>query len=302
MNKEEDSFGIMFFTLFVINLTYNTKFMNKLFLLFAVFLFSFNNMKAQCVPDFLFTSLGIPGVYPPEVQLPNVQLPLGISDGLVGSAYSQTLTLVVLEDTTMDVASLLDPSIVTAMNTAGISTMMSLDVNYVIFDVDGLPNGINYICDQGNCQYNSGIDGCILFDGIPTQSGTFPVSVNMTINVQIPAITIPIVGTIISPSMPMDLPSFSAVEYDLSINNLTSLSDEEDSGFNLFPNPVINTTTLYLRDEADVRIYNVLGEVVSSYSSVRNNLRISKSDLGLGMFYVSINTFDEKYAIKLIIK
>ena len=81
--------------------------MKKLILLFTVIIFSFNNINAQCSTDFIYTSLGIPGVYPPAVQIPNLPLPLGISDGIFGSPYSQTLTLVVLEDTTMDVGFLL---------------------------------------------------------------------------------------------------------------------------------------------------------------------------------------------------
>ena len=63
---------------------------------------------------------------------------MGINDGVLGSAYSQTLTLVVLEDTIMDIASFLPATVVSAMSLAGISTVMSLNVNYVIFDVNGL--------------------------------------------------------------------------------------------------------------------------------------------------------------------
>jgi len=292
----------MLFVLFVITLADKTKLMKKLALLFTVIIFSFNNVNAQCSPDFIFTSLAIPGVYPPAVQIPNVPLPLGITDGSVGVSYTQTLTLVVLQDTTMDIASLLDPTIVTAINAAGISTIMSLDVNHVVYDVSGLPNGLSYTCDQSNCQYSSGVDGCILIDGTPTQGGTFPVPVNMTVNVQIPAITDPIFGTVILPSTAMDLPAFPAVEYDLLISGGTAINDFKSSDFILFPNPTNNTTTLNLKTTADVKIYNVLGEVVSNYSSVKNTLNIKKSDIGIGMFYVSISTKNQKEIIKLIIK
>ena len=279
-----------------------TKLMKKLALLFIVIIFSFNNVNAQCSPDFIFTSLAIPGVYPPAVQIPNVPLPLGIADGSVGISYAQTLTLVVLEDTTMDIAPLLDPTIVSAMSLAGISTVMSLDVNHVAYDVSGLPNGLTYTCDQSNCQYSSGVDGCILIEGTPTQGGTFPVPVNMTINVQIPAITDPIFGTVILASMDIDLPAFPAVEYDLLISGSTAVNDFKSSDFSLFPNPTSNTTTLNLKTTADVKIYNILGEVVVNYSSVKNRLNIKKSDLGIGMFYVSISNKNKKETIKLIIR
>ena len=295
-------YWILLFSLFVITLADKTQRMKKLALLFIVIIFSSTNVNSQCSPDFIFTSLSIPGVYPPAIQIPNVPLPLGIADGSVGVLYAQTLTLVVLEDTTMDIASLLDPTIVTAINAAGISTVMSLDVNHVVYDVGGLPNGLSYTCDQSGCQYSSGVDGCILIDGTPTQGGIFPVPVNMNVNVQIPAITDPIFGTVILASMAMDLPAFPAVEYDLIISGGTAITDYKNLDFTLFPNPTTNTTTLSLTTIADVKIYNILGKVVSSYSLVKNEMKISKLDLGIGMFYVSINTKNHKKIIKLIIK
>ena len=293
----------MLVVLFIINLTDNTKLMKKRILLFIVIIFSFNNVSAQCSPNSIFTSLAIPGIYPPAVQIPNLPLPLGIADGSVGVSYAQTLTLVVLEDTTMDIAFLLDSTIVAAINAAGISTVMSLDVNHVVYDVGGLPNGLSYTCDQSGCQYSSGVDGCILIDGTPAQGGTFPVPVNMTVNVQIPAIPNPIPGLPpILQSTAIDLPTFPAVEYDLLISGGTAITDFRSSDFTLFPNPTSCTTTLNLKTTADVKIYNALGEVVSNYSLVKDEMKISKLDLGIGMFYVSINTKNHKEIIKLIIK
>tara|TARA_B110000444_G_scaffold116487_1_gene109699 strand:+ start:326 stop:1162 length:837 start_codon:yes stop_codon:yes gene_type:complete len=278
--------------------------MKKILLLLTITISLLLKVNGQCSPNFLFTSLAIPGVYPPAVQIPNLPLPipLGISDGSVGNFYAQTLTLVILEDTLVDLANLLDPTIVSAMNIAGISTVMSLNVNYVVFDIDGLPNGLTYTCDQSNCQYSLGIDGCISINGIPTQGGVFPVPVNMIVNAQIPAITDPIFGTVISPSMAIDLPIFQALEYDLLITGGTAVTDYKSSVFTLFPNPTTNTTTLQLVKIADVVIYNILGKVVSSYSSVENTLSIKKSDLGIGVFYVAVNNKTHKEIIKLIIK
>ena len=273
-----------------------TNTMKKIFLIIFLNVWVSTLLLAQCTPNPSYTSLGIPGVYPPAIQI-------GIADGSVGVSYTQTLTLVVLQDTTMDIASLLDPTIVTAINAAGISTVMSLDVNHVVYDVSGLPNGLSYTCDQSGCQYSSGVDGCILIDGTPTQGGTFPVPVNMTISVQIPAIPNPIPGLPpILPSTAIDLPTFPAVEYDLLISGGTAVTDFRSSDFTLFPNPTSYTTTLNLKTTADVKIYNVLGEVVVNYSSVNNTLKIKKSDLGIGMFYVSISTKNQKEIIKLIIK
>lgn len=259
------------------------------------------SVLAQCSPDPIYTSLGIPGVYPLAVQIPNAPLPLGIADGSVGFSYAQKLTLVVLEDTTMDIAALLDPTIISAINAAGISTIMSLDVNHVVYDIGDLPNALSYTCDQSNCQYSSGVDGCILISGIPAQAGTFSIPVNMTVNVQIPAITIPIVGTVIYPGSGQDLPTFPAVEYDLLIEGSTSVNDNTND-FRIFPNPTSERTTLFLENYSDVTVFNTLGEKIMYISDVNGNIEINKNQLGIGLFFINISSAETNIITKLIIK
>jgi hypothetical protein len=274
--------------------------MKKFLLLFAILLSFTHLVKAQCTPNSLFSSLGFPGVYPPEIPISGVPM-VGVSDGIVGSPYSQILTLVMLEDTTMDVASFLPATVVSTMSLAGISTVMSLDVNHVTFDVVGLPNGLSYTCDQSGCQYVSGVDGCILINGNPTQSGNFAVPVSMTINAQIPAITDPILGTTIFAGMAMDLPSFSAVEYNFFIDGSTVISEVNQYSF-LYPNPTINETKLSLHSMSDVMVYNVLGKEVFTSVNIVGNLFLSKADLGKGLFYIMIKSDRKKETIKLMIK
>ena len=274
--------------------------MRKTILLFTILLSFPHLVYTQCSPNSLFSALGLPGVYPPEIPIPGVPI-VGINDGALGSAYSQTLTLVVLEDTIMDIASFLPATVVSAMSLAGISTVMSLNVNYVIFDVNGLPNGLSYTCDQSGCQYVSGVDGCILINGTPTQAGNFAVPVSMTINAQIPAITDPFLGTTIFAGMAIDLPSFSAVEYDLFIDASTVVSEITHHSF-LYPNPTTNEAKLSLRSMSDVMVYNILGKEVVKSVSIEGDLFLSKADLGKGMFYIMIKSENKTETIKLIIK
>ena len=274
--------------------------MRKILLLFVIGLYFANVVKAQCTPNSLFTALGLPGVYPPELPISGVPM-TGMNDGIVGSAYSQTLTLVVLEDTTMDVASFLPATVVSAMSLANIPTVMSLGVNHVAFDVVGLPNGLSYTCDLSNCVYPSGVDGCILINGTPTQSGNFSVPVSMIINAQIPAITDPFLGTTIFAGMAIDLPSFSVVEYDLFIDGSTVVSEITQHSF-LYPNPTANEAMLCLYSVSDVVVYNVLGKEVFTSVSIEGNLVLSNADLGKGMFYIIITSEKKTETIKLIIK
>jgi len=275
--------------------------MKKTLLLFTILLSFAHLVNAQCSPNSLFTTLGLPGVYPPEIPVSGVPM-VGIFDGIVGSLYSQTLTLVVLEDTIMDVASFLPVAVASTMSLAGISTVMSLDVNYVAFDVSGLPNGLSYTCDQSGCQYVSGVDGCILINGNPTQSGNFSVPVSLIINAQIPAITDPFLGTTIFAGMAIDLPSFSAVEYDLLVTGATAINEVGNYSSKIFPNPTANEAMLCLYSVSDVVVYNVLGKEVFTSISIEGNLVLSKADLGKGMFYVMITSENKTETIKLIIK
>jgi len=272
--------------------------MKKLFVSLGLLFLSITGFS-QCTPDFIFTSIGLPGVYPPAIQIPNLPLPLGIADGSLGSNYNQTLTLVVLEDTTMDIAFLLPSAAVSAMSVAGISTTMTVDVNHVTFDVQGLPNGINYQCDISNCQYPSATDGCIQLSGTPTIAGTFSVPVNMTINIQIPAITDPLFGTVIFPATPLDIPAFAAQTYDLFISDATAIQTM-DYLSDIYPNPTTTDFTIEVNSPMNLIIYNNLGQRVFS-EKIINNIKINKSEIGSGIFIVEIsdNNFVEKH--KLVI-
>ena len=258
--------------------------------------------KSQCNPEFIYTSLSIPGVFPTPISIPASPVPFGISNGQQNVLYNQTLTLVVLEDTTLDITPLLSPTLASAINLAGINPVMSLDVNHVQFEVNGLPNGITYICSQNTCQYNSGVDGCILLSGSPIQSGSFSVSVDITINLQIPAINDPIFGNVIVPSMAIDLPSFSAVTYNLVIDGPAVTINNIKFENVLFPNPSSNYSILSLSKKSDVKIYDLLGKKLREYSDVINKVNLTKHELGIGLFYVEIISENKKERLKLIIQ
>ena len=200
----------------------------------------------------------------------------------------------------MDIAFLLPSAAVSAMNLAGISTTMTLDVNHVTFDVQGLPNGINYQCDIVSCQYPSSIDGCIQLYGIPNVAGTFSVPVEMIINIQIPSITDPIFGTVIFPATNLDIPAFAAQTYDLFISDATSIKNVEYTS-NIYPNPTNSDFTIEINSPKQIEILNSLGQKVYS-ENVRSNITINKLELGTGIFVVKIwdNNSIEKH--KLIIQ
>lgn len=273
--------------------------MRKTFSLILLTLIFVSKSNSQCFPNTLYTSIGIPGVYPPAIQIPNSPLPLGLSEGTLGGIYNETLTLVVLEDTTMDIGFLLPSAAVSAMNIAGISTTMTLDVNHVFFDVQGLPNGINYQCDISNCQYPSSINGCIQLTGSPTVSGTFSVPVSMTINIQLPSMNIPGFGAI--GGMGQDIPTFTVQTYEMFISGSTSFYDHNTS-FSIFPNPTSDIATLLLKKNSDVIVYNTLGKQLINRKNINENLILNKEYIGAGLFFVNILSGDQNIITKLVIK
>ena len=204
----------------------------------------------------------------------------------------------------INIISFLPASVLTLIQASPIPipTVMTLNVNHIIYSVSGLPSGLSDTCDQINCQYNSGItEGCIKINGIPIQSGNFTVPVDMTINAQIPAITDPLLGTTIFPGMPIDLPSFPAVQYDLLVTDATAIQEAGSYRSKVFPNPTSNQAILSLTSCSDVVVYNILGKEVLSVNNLKRDLVLSKNDIGQGVFYIAVQSNSKIETIKLII-
>ena len=274
--------------------------MKRILIIFLIVIGLISESRAQCSPNSLFTSIGFPGVFPPSFQMPGLSM-FGIEDGIVGNPYSEDLTLVILEDTIMDVSSILPSSIVSAMNSANISTVMSLDVNSAMFDVQGLPSGLSYQCDVLNCQYPSGTYGCIQLSGVPNVGGTFSINVNMTLNIQVPAIIDPIFGTVIFPSTSFDIPEFPIQTYEFTVLDVTQIGEKEEA-FCIFPNPTSDVTNILLDDYSDVVVYNTLGKELLSLKRIYGNIILNKEKLGCGLFFINISSGYNNTIIKLIIR
>ncbi len=274
--------------------------MRKILLTLSILLtFSFIG-NTQCTPNPIFTMNPIPGVYPPNIPVSGIPL-VGISDGQVNVPYSQTLTLIVLEDTSLDVGFLLPTAVVTAMNLAGISTVMSVNVNHVTYDITGLPTNLSYVCDISSCQYPFGVDGCMQISGTPIQSGTFPIDVNMTINIQIPPITDPILGTTIFAGMAVNFPTFPGQQYDLFIDGSSGIEVQETNQFVIYPNPTADIAILEFDGKKDVKVLDNLGRIIVTRKNVNSKLKLSKEQLGTGLFIIEIADENKIWKEKLII-
>lgn len=120
-------------------------------ILILMFLFAFiGKNQAQCNID---TTQTVAGVYPSSLP-----------DATVGIPYSTSVTFVFLLDTS------------------------NLTIySYHITGITGLPIGLNWACNAGNCTYDPSVTlrGCIGFSGTPIAAGTYHLIASCDVDVQL---------------------------------------------------------------------------------------------------------------------
>lgn len=136
----------------------------RVLFLFVVAAMSIISVKAQCTPDLTLTT---PDILPKELK-----------SGTLNSSYEQIIQYFMNKDTTVDV-----------MGTSQKATIDSLYVTYVL----GLPKGLTFNCHNPVCGIAGNQNGCVRLYGTPTEAGTFPIMVILTIKA---TITIPFIGNI----------------------------------------------------------------------------------------------------------
>lgn len=122
---------------------------------------------AQCTPDPIYTTAGIPGVWPDTIT--------GVASGTVGSAYSQNFTIIVPADTSVTLP-------------APVGTVTATINSATITGISGLPTGLSYACDISTCIWPGNTNGCFVISGTPAQAGNFTFTISVVINVDAPFI------------------------------------------------------------------------------------------------------------------
>jgi Secretion system C-terminal sorting domain len=194
------------------------------FAVFALMMVGVAQAQTVCIPNPLYASLGIPGVYP------NPLIQASLASGNQGSPYTETFTMVVPADTTIDLSAQI-----------GIPfPPISVSVNYQeVTALNGLPNGLNYVCDQASCQWTGGTNGCIKLSGTPTQGGIFTVGMSTGYNVSVPA-QVPVIG---GSAITIPIPGLS---WTLDITGV-GVNDAQENTFWIAhnaPNPFHGSTTI----------------------------------------------------------
>ncbi|MBP8823173.1 MAG: T9SS type A sorting domain-containing protein [Flavobacteriales bacterium] len=186
---------------------------------------------SQCVPNPLYAD-SVYGVWPDTTE--------NFIDGNLGVFYSDTLQLLIPSD-----AGLIDP----------LYNGFAID-SVALTQITGLPPGIDILCNSQTsaaCTYLTGVVGCGLLEGTPTQTGTYTMSIEVVGYVQIFGITqaIPLAYT----------------GYSITIGNLAGVDDlaivRLGKVLNV-PNPFADRTTIEFNlskaAPVKVKVFNLVGE------------------------------------------
>ena len=206
--------------------------MKQVLLSLCLFVVALGDTNAQCTPNPLFQD-SLFGVWPDTIN--------NLLSGEMGVFYSDTMNIIIPVD-----AGNIDP-----LFAGTVIDSMQLDV------ITGLPPGLNIDCNSqtgGPCTLLPRQLGCLLIEGIPTQNGSFPITVDVT---GFTTVVIPI-------SVP-----FSFTGYRIDVGTLGV--EERFAGTTLrevknVPNPFSRVTdiefVLNRANEVTLQVFDLLGQGV----------------------------------------
>lgn len=220
-----------------------------------------------CSPDPIYADSSA-GVYPTPITPANPDG--GINEpACVGSYYEFTLTVIVPDSITIDFNGF---PVTLDIISAQISTEDA---------IQGLPEGLDYLCMPSDCVFPSDSSGCLLLYGTVDENampGAYPLSIQLDI-------TLDGLGT---QTFDFPGPQFPG-SYDLTVNaqNDPSCTNSSLQTFNgdilLYPNPVTNGI-IQLKDASRLMtytIYNTTGGMVQSGNTYSGRINISALQSGL---------------------
>lgn len=243
-------------------------------LLAALFVVAASAASAQCTPDPLYAD-SIFGVWPDTIE--------DFAPGVINIPYSDQLDLIIPTD-----AGDIDP------NLAG--TMID---SVALTAISGLPPGLAIACNSHTgaaCTYLSGVQGCGVIQGTPTQVGTFPLVIEVT-------------GYSVLFNVPISFPyTFEGYQITIGAANVNELPVSINGALNT-PNPFRDRTSIEwnLSKAADtqVKVFNLLGEKLWSQTvqakAGANKLLFDGSLLEAGIYLYEVQAGDRKFTGRMIL-
>lgn len=252
----------------------------KQLLLSALFLTAAGAATAQvCTPNPLYAD-SIFGIWPDTTD--------NFAPGVLGQPYYQDLQLIVPQD-----AGDVDPTF------AGVlldSVSLSL-----VDGVVGLPAGLSVGCNSQTpapCSFLTGVLGCGAIQGTPTESGEFPLTLNVTAYAALLGNAVPIPQ------------SFTGYRIVVSEGvGITEIITPGMSGVRNVPNPFSNRTAIEFQlgsaSTVDVRVFNLLGEelwgqVLQGKAGV-NRVNFESRDLPEGVYLYKVQSGNDTFTGRMVL-
>lgn len=271
----------------------------KQFFIILTLVFGFGfAAQAQCDPD--TTTPAIPALYPDTLV-----------DGKVGQMYSQVITLVIPQDSTV-----------------AVPPFGSLNIDICSLSLDSIPNlpqGMNYSCNTPDCIFEVNHDSgfvnraCVILDGMP-----FDTIMGDTLDVYV-TINPGSYDAALDSCLPLSInlpPTLTTILYEAPFeiepdSTFVNSIDEYalgDFNLKLFPNPTQGKTHLRYSlpervDKVEIQMTDLMGRQVQSIQYGRQvagdyEVEIGEAGLSAGIYLISINLNDgaKRISRKLIVE
>lgn len=150
--------------------------------------------------------------------------------------------------------------------------------SFSVDNVQGLPTGFNYACNVSSCSYPGGSNGCANVFGTTSQTGSFDITIAVTVNVST------LIGTIPYAT------SFSG--YKIVVGN-AGIESASISTFRITPNPVndyLNVMNIQnALNVSTLQIFSCNGQLIKTFN-VNESLidEIDVRDIPKGIYLLNI--------------
>lgn len=224
----------------------------------AAFLLS----QTPCVAD---ESLTQPGVYPDTIQ--------GIDSAYVNIGYEETIQMVAVSDTVTDLG----------------GGPQTIPINWIRIDqIQGLPNGFDYVCHNSDCKILGGGNGCLTLYGTatPSMAGiSYPLTVITTNQVDL--------GFLGNQEVPSEITG-----YYLNVSPVVGIEKSPMTYLHQISNHHLKVTMQNGKGESGLKIYNLLGEqlVLQEFNEV---VDIDLNTFSSGIYIVELTQSGNRSTFKI---
>lgn len=181
--------------------------------------------------------------------------------------------------------------------------------NLTLDDIEGLPEGLSYECDNGDCTWEAENNGCIAVSGtVPTSvaNGAYPLTLVMSGNALLGAIEVPVSAEA------MEAILNESAQYGLYVGMNLSTPELSAESFSLkgnVPNPFQTTTTIRFTNPGNellsFNVYDLLGNVVSTKQveavAGENAIQFEANALSSGIYMYGLDNGTEVLTGRMII-